>query len=181
MTPLPVIGVPVKTSALSGVDSLYSIVQMPRGVPVATVAIGNATNAGLLGKRRGSYPTLWPAARRLTVVLLLWVALMVVSGEDSRCGAAAPCSGRYGGIPGRVQNQSRSHSRACGEYGLEGLPQQCSCTQVKSCHVGVPEHHFICATGREAFLWGFSMARFATCSIYSISGDGDCWFPPTRH
>ena len=51
MTPLPVIGVPVKTSALSGVDSLYSIVQMPRGVPVATVAIGNAENAGLLAVR----------------------------------------------------------------------------------------------------------------------------------
>lgn len=45
---LPVIGVPVKTSTLSGVDSLYSIVQMPRGVPVATVGIGNAQNAGLL-------------------------------------------------------------------------------------------------------------------------------------
>eukprot|EP00730_Choanoeca_flexa_P012238 TRINITY_DN3743_c0_g1_i1.p1 TRINITY_DN3743_c0_g1~~TRINITY_DN3743_c0_g1_i1.p1 ORF type:complete len:615 (+),score=126.37 TRINITY_DN3743_c0_g1_i1:67-1845(+) len=51
MTPLPVIGVPVKTSTLSGVDSLYSIVQMPRGVPVATVAIGNAKNAGLLAAR----------------------------------------------------------------------------------------------------------------------------------
>jgi phosphoribosylaminoimidazole carboxylase len=51
MTPLPVIGVPVKTSTLSGVDSLYSIVQMPRGVPVATVAIGNAANAGLLAVR----------------------------------------------------------------------------------------------------------------------------------
>ena len=48
LTPLPVIGVPVKTSTLSGVDSLYSIVQMPRGIPVATVAIGNAMNAGLL-------------------------------------------------------------------------------------------------------------------------------------
>lgn len=48
LTPLPVIGVPVKTSTLSGVDSLYSIVQMPRGIPVATVAIGNAQNAGLL-------------------------------------------------------------------------------------------------------------------------------------
>lgn len=48
LSPLPVIGVPVKTSTLSGVDSLYSIVQMPRGVPVATVAIGNAKNAGLL-------------------------------------------------------------------------------------------------------------------------------------
>ena len=48
MTPLPVVGVPIKTSTLSGVDSLYSIVQMPRGIPVATVAIGNAQNAGLL-------------------------------------------------------------------------------------------------------------------------------------
>mmetsp|Transcript_21750 Transcript_21750/g.53258 ORF Transcript_21750/g.53258 Transcript_21750/m.53258 type:complete len:591 (+) Transcript_21750:207-1979(+) len=51
LTPLPVIGVPVKTSTLSGVDSLHSIVQMPRGIPVATVAIGNATNAGLLAVR----------------------------------------------------------------------------------------------------------------------------------
>merc|ERR1719336_2072498 len=51
LTTLPVIGVPVKTSALSGVDSLYSIVQMPKGVPVATVAIGNAMNAGLLAAR----------------------------------------------------------------------------------------------------------------------------------
>ena len=48
LTPLPVIGVPVTTRQLSGVDSLYSIVQMPRGIPVATVAIGNAQNAGLL-------------------------------------------------------------------------------------------------------------------------------------
>ena len=48
LTPLPVIGVPIKTSTLNGVDSLYSIVQMPGGIPVATVAIGNAKNAGLL-------------------------------------------------------------------------------------------------------------------------------------
>ena len=48
LTPLPVIGVPVATRHLSGVDSLYSIVQMPGGIPVATVAIGNAKNAGLL-------------------------------------------------------------------------------------------------------------------------------------
>jgi 5-(carboxyamino)imidazole ribonucleotide mutase len=47
-TPLPVIGVPVKSSALNGLDSLLSIVQMPNGVPVATVAIGKAGNAGLL-------------------------------------------------------------------------------------------------------------------------------------
>ncbi len=48
LTTLPVIGVPVKTRALSGVDSLYSIVQMPSGIPVATVAINGAKNAGLL-------------------------------------------------------------------------------------------------------------------------------------
>jgi 5-(carboxyamino)imidazole ribonucleotide mutase len=48
LTPLPVIGVPVSTRHLQGVDSLYSIVQMPAGIPVATVAIGNAKNAGLL-------------------------------------------------------------------------------------------------------------------------------------
>ena len=49
MTTLPVLGVPVQSKALSGVDSLYSIVQMPGGIPVATFAIGNAgaTNAGL--------------------------------------------------------------------------------------------------------------------------------------
>ncbi|KAJ7618519.1 phosphoribosylaminoimidazole carboxylase [Roridomyces roridus] len=51
MTALPVIGVPVKGSTLDGVDSLHSIVQMPRGIPVATVAINNGTNAGLLAVR----------------------------------------------------------------------------------------------------------------------------------
>ncbi|MEX0721938.1 MAG: 5-(carboxyamino)imidazole ribonucleotide mutase [Balneolaceae bacterium] len=50
-TILPVIGVPIQTSALGGVDSLYSIVQMPNGIPVATVAIGKAQNAGLLAVR----------------------------------------------------------------------------------------------------------------------------------
>jgi len=48
ITPLPVVGVPVKSSSLSGQDSLLSIVQMPAGVPVATVAIDGAKNAGLL-------------------------------------------------------------------------------------------------------------------------------------
>ena len=48
LTPLPVVGVPVTSRQLQGLDSLYSIVQMPRGIPVATVAIGNAQNAGLL-------------------------------------------------------------------------------------------------------------------------------------
>lgn len=50
-TPLPVIGVPVVATPLSGFDALLSIVQMPAGVPVATVAIGNARNAGLLALR----------------------------------------------------------------------------------------------------------------------------------
>jgi 5-(carboxyamino)imidazole ribonucleotide mutase len=48
LTPLPVIGVPIETKALKGLDSLLSIAQMPAGVPVATVAIGNGRNAGLL-------------------------------------------------------------------------------------------------------------------------------------
>lgn len=48
MTSLPVVGVPVKTKTLNGVDSLYSIVQMPPGIPVATVAINGAKNAGIL-------------------------------------------------------------------------------------------------------------------------------------
>ena len=51
LTPLPVIGVPVALKYLDGMDSLLSIVQMPAGVPVATVAIGNARNAGLLAAR----------------------------------------------------------------------------------------------------------------------------------
>jgi len=51
VTPLPVIGVPVALKYLDGMDSLLSIVQMPAGVPVATVAIGNARNAGLLAAR----------------------------------------------------------------------------------------------------------------------------------
>jgi phosphoribosylaminoimidazole carboxylase PurE protein len=51
LTTLPVIGVPVLSKSLSGVDSLVSIVQMPAGIPVATVAIGNAHNAGLLAVR----------------------------------------------------------------------------------------------------------------------------------
>ena len=51
LTPLPVIGVPVPLQQLDGLDSLLSIVQMPGGIPVATVAVGNAKNAGLLAVR----------------------------------------------------------------------------------------------------------------------------------
>lgn len=49
--PMPVIGIPMKTSDLGGVDSLYSIVQMPSGIPVATVAINGGTNAGILASK----------------------------------------------------------------------------------------------------------------------------------
>ena len=49
--PLPVIGIPMKTSDLGGVDSLYSIVQMPSGIPVATVAINGGANAGILAAK----------------------------------------------------------------------------------------------------------------------------------
>ncbi|CAD5164855.1 unnamed protein product [Musa acuminata subsp. malaccensis] len=51
LSPLPVIGVPIRASSLDGIDSLLSIVQMPKGIPVATVAIGNAANAALLAVR----------------------------------------------------------------------------------------------------------------------------------
>jgi 5-(carboxyamino)imidazole ribonucleotide mutase len=51
LTALPVIGVPIQTKALNGMDSLYSIVQMPPGIPVATVAINGAKNAGLLAAK----------------------------------------------------------------------------------------------------------------------------------
>jgi 5-(carboxyamino)imidazole ribonucleotide mutase len=51
LTPVPVIGVPVPLKNLDGMDSLLSIVQMPAGIPVATVGVGNAKNAGLLAAR----------------------------------------------------------------------------------------------------------------------------------
>jgi phosphoribosylaminoimidazole carboxylase PurE protein len=64
-TILPVIGVPIPTQDLGGLDSLLSIVQMPRGVPVATVAIGNAMNAGLLAAEILALNDV-PLAERLT-------------------------------------------------------------------------------------------------------------------
>lgn len=66
LTPLPVIGVPTKSVSLSGLDSLLSIVQMPTGVPVATVAIDGAKNAGILAAQILSvkYPEIREAVRR---------------------------------------------------------------------------------------------------------------------
>lgn len=62
-TRVPVIGVPIQTRALSGVDSLYSIVQMPRGYPVATMAIGGGANAGLMAAQMLAMTDLALAAR----------------------------------------------------------------------------------------------------------------------
>lgn len=61
-TSLPVIGVPVRTRTMDGLDSLLSIAQMPKGVPVATVAVDNAANAGLLAVR--ILGTKYPALRK---------------------------------------------------------------------------------------------------------------------
>ncbi|MBM4124600.1 MAG: 5-(carboxyamino)imidazole ribonucleotide mutase [Nitrospira sp.] len=65
-TLLPVIGVPIPTENLRGLDSLLSIVQMPRGIPVATVAIGGAENAGLLAAQilAGRYPAIYGRLKR---------------------------------------------------------------------------------------------------------------------
>ena len=65
-TTLPVIGVPVKTKSLNGLDSLLSIVQMPTGVPVATVAVNGGANAGLLALRilGGKYPDIAEKLRK---------------------------------------------------------------------------------------------------------------------
>jgi len=66
ISPLPVIGVPVKSSNLSGVDSLYSIVQMPPGIPVATMAINGAKNAGLFAAKiiANARPELWETVEK---------------------------------------------------------------------------------------------------------------------
>lgn len=71
LTPLPVIGVPIPLTHLDGLDSLLSIAQMPAGVPVATVAVGNARNAGLLAVRilAGNNPDLLSAMREFQSAL----------------------------------------------------------------------------------------------------------------
>lgn len=83
-TPLPVIGVPVETRALGGLDSLLSIVQMPRGFPVATVAIGGAANAGLLA---AAILALGDPA--LAQRLLAWRAALAASVPETPDGAPA--------------------------------------------------------------------------------------------
>jgi 5-(carboxyamino)imidazole ribonucleotide mutase len=89
LTPLPVIGVPVALRHLDGMDSLLSIVQMPAGVPVATVSIGNARNAGLLAVR-----ILGAADPRLQQKMLGFQEQLrqtaMAKGESVRAATAAP-------------------------------------------------------------------------------------------
>ena len=91
VTPLPVIGVPVALKYLDGMDSLLSIVQMPAGVPVATVAIGNARNAGLLAVR-----ILAAADPELTERMIAFQAELRASAEAK--GAAVRASAARGGL-----------------------------------------------------------------------------------
>jgi phosphoribosylaminoimidazole carboxylase PurE protein len=80
LTVLPVIGVPVKTKSMDGLDSLLSIAQMPKGIPVATVAVGNAYNASLLAARilATTKPALSSALEKYTVSLKTTVKKMRV-------------------------------------------------------------------------------------------------------
>ncbi len=80
-TTLPVIGVPIPTEHLGGLDSLLSIVQMPKGVPVATVGIGNATNAGLLAAA-----ILATSDRDLAERLTAWRARQTQAVQDDASG-----------------------------------------------------------------------------------------------
>jgi 5-(carboxyamino)imidazole ribonucleotide mutase len=84
LSPLPVIGVPVKTASLSGEDSLLSIVQMPPGVPVATVAINGARNAGILAAQILS--TAHPELRQRIVDFKLALEAMVMSKVETMAG-----------------------------------------------------------------------------------------------
>ena len=84
-TILPVIGVPIPTQHLGGMDSLLSIVQMPRGIPVATVAIGNALNAGLLAAQ-----ILALGDASLAERLATWRATQTQGVLDDPSNAAAP-------------------------------------------------------------------------------------------
>ncbi len=89
LTPLPVIGVPVALAHLDGLDSLLSIVQMPAGIPVATVAVGNARNAGLLAVR------------------------MLAAGDDERGNLLRA---RMAGVPVRAQRRRQGQGRLAPQH-----------------------------------------------------------------
>src|SRR6476646_4740571 len=88
VTPLPVIGVPVALKHLDGMDSLLSIVQMPAGVPVATVAVGNARNAGLLAVRLLAAGD--PALQERMVAFQAWLREAAQAKGEVVRGAATP-------------------------------------------------------------------------------------------
>jgi phosphoribosylaminoimidazole carboxylase PurE protein len=94
-THLPVIGVPIPTENLRGLDSLLSIVQMPRGIPVATVAIGGAENAGLLAAQilAGRYPDI---AERVKAFRIAQTRAVLQSPE-----ANGSIAGRHASAPRR--------------------------------------------------------------------------------
>jgi 5-(carboxyamino)imidazole ribonucleotide mutase len=91
-TPLPVIGVPVAATGLLGLDALLSIVQMPAGVPVATVAIGGARNAGLLAVRilAAADPTLRVAMERFQEDLAAMVRAKDAAVREPAAGSRQP-------------------------------------------------------------------------------------------
>jgi phosphoribosylaminoimidazole carboxylase PurE protein len=86
MTPLPVVSVPIKMLTLNGQDSLLSIVQMPRDIPVATVAIGKATNAGLLPVRMvcATRPDLWRRMEEFKTPCEKWLRIQVKNYSSAR-------------------------------------------------------------------------------------------------
>ena len=93
-THLPVIGIPIPTDNLRGLDSLLSIVQMPRGIPVATVAIGGGENAGLLAAQilAGRYPTI---AERVKAFRATQTRTVLQSPEAQGAIAGRPASSRH--------------------------------------------------------------------------------------
>ena len=117
-TRVPVIGVPVQTRALSGVDSLYSIVQMPRGYPVATMAIGaaGAANAGLMA---AGILALSDAA--LAERLDAWRAAL-----SSRASLPRARGGTRGATPGRAPTSSTSRTAGPAPAGSSTTSRGCS-------------------------------------------------------
>jgi 5-(carboxyamino)imidazole ribonucleotide mutase len=97
LTTLPVIGVPVQSRALAGVDSLHSIVQMPAGIPVATVAIGGGVNAGLLAARILATADADLADRLAAYSASLHDQVVAKDGRLQHLGAAAYLAGMAGG------------------------------------------------------------------------------------
>jgi len=141
VTPLPVIGVPVPLANLSGLDSLLSIVQMPAGIPVATVAVGGARNAGLLAVRILAAAE-DPAAAALRARVVSFAEQLA---DQARAKGAAlrdrrqsglPCpnpvdaaAGRFGHLPGPASTRSPSgvprpartgSRRSCWRTGMPG-------------------------------------------------------------